>query len=996
MHTNSVLMFIFECVVKSSWQAAVLVGLVLAVQRLLAGKLSPRWRYGLWFLVLARLLIPVAPESAFSIYNLAPDRAAYSRAESGSFGREPAMANAEPQRASAQIRQSTNPPIHQSYLPPPPASQRLSVQAWLIALWLAGIAVLAGYFAWAMIRFGRRVRRHFKVNEASVIALLEEAKRVVGVRVPVQLVETLETPVPAMFGLVRPRLLMPWRFAESFSAEELRLVFLHELTHLKRRDHVVNWFMFLATLIHWFNPFVWLAFARMRADRELACDEHVLSLSPERQNQDYGQMLIKLLEGLPRPARLPGLIGIVENTNQLKRRITMIAKFKRPARWSVLLALPVIALGLITLTDAQTKKERADKEIIAEIEKLGGKVKYDEIRPERPVISVDFFVNDEDWWKSDQPLMKVDDAMLSRFAVFKELEELDLTDAQITDEGLAYLKPFTRLKKLSLLSTRIDGSGLRHLRALTHLIDLDLRDTQVTDAGLSNVKDFPNLEVLRLNWARKLTDAGLVHLKSLVNLEKLELWGTKISDAGVAHLTNLTNLKHVDLNQTRITGASWDILCGFTNLTELRISSTGISDAGLAQLKRLPKLEVLHLGGSKQVTDLALQQLQDLPRLKVVSLRDGTISEVGLMALKNRPPLEITTGSYWTPFTLSGPTITDSCLVHLKRLSKLKSLSLRNTRITEQGMAHLKEIPGLEVLHLTGAQIGDSQLAHLRELRDLKALFLADSQVTDAGLKHIQSLRKLTVLDLKQTKITDAGLERLNGLSELEILTLGGTQVSDAGMAYLKSMSKLYDLDLSNTRVSGAGLVHLSELQELNSLYLSGTSVTDTGLAPVTKLSKLTSLLLNNTHITDAILPQLASLPRLGELGLGGTRITDAGLEHLKEMKSLYRLVLGRTKTTDGGLAQLKKIPGLRMLNLQGADITDAGLIEMTGLPNLTVTTLTQTKITRNGLRHLKAMKKLDWVRLDAELVDDEVRADFQRTRPDISIVTRPAPVDFQ
>ena len=79
METNSMLTSLFECVVKSSWQAAVLVCLVLVVQGILGGKLSPRWRYSLWFLVLIRLLVPVTPQSALSIYNLAPERTAYAR-----------------------------------------------------------------------------------------------------------------------------------------------------------------------------------------------------------------------------------------------------------------------------------------------------------------------------------------------------------------------------------------------------------------------------------------------------------------------------------------------------------------------------------------------------------------------------------------------------------------------------------------------------------------------------------------------------------------------------------------------------------------------------------------------------------------------------------------------------------------------------------------------------------------------------------------------------
>jgi len=61
----------FSWVLQSSWQAAVLVLLVLIVQMIFRRKLSPAWRYGLWLLVVVRLLMPASPQSAISIFNLA-------------------------------------------------------------------------------------------------------------------------------------------------------------------------------------------------------------------------------------------------------------------------------------------------------------------------------------------------------------------------------------------------------------------------------------------------------------------------------------------------------------------------------------------------------------------------------------------------------------------------------------------------------------------------------------------------------------------------------------------------------------------------------------------------------------------------------------------------------------------------------------------------------------------------------------------------------------
>jgi len=55
---------------KASWQAGVLIVLVLAAQWALGRRLSPRWRYGLWLLVVARLALPWTLPSSFSLFNV--------------------------------------------------------------------------------------------------------------------------------------------------------------------------------------------------------------------------------------------------------------------------------------------------------------------------------------------------------------------------------------------------------------------------------------------------------------------------------------------------------------------------------------------------------------------------------------------------------------------------------------------------------------------------------------------------------------------------------------------------------------------------------------------------------------------------------------------------------------------------------------------------------------------------------------------------------------
>jgi beta-lactamase regulating signal transducer with metallopeptidase domain len=225
--------------------------------------------------------------------------------------------------------------------------------AWLPLAWAAGALVMAFGLATSHYRLVRRITPCRPLVEAQVLSLLEDCKQLMGVRVPVALVETAAVDGPCLFGFLRPRLLLPTGFTRDFSLDELRFVFLHELGHIKRRDIPLGWLTAWLQIVHWFNPLVWLAFWRMRMDRELACDAMALSHAAEDDAKPYGRTIVKLLENFGDSLRAPSLAGIVEDKQHMKERILMIAQFHKSNRGFAVAALLFIALGLLTLTDAQ-------------------------------------------------------------------------------------------------------------------------------------------------------------------------------------------------------------------------------------------------------------------------------------------------------------------------------------------------------------------------------------------------------------------------------------------------------------------------------------------------------------------------------------------------------------------------------------------------------------------------------------------------------------------
>ena len=82
-------------------------------------------------------------------------------------------------------------------------------------------------------------------------------------------------------------------------------------------------------------------------------------------NADYRETVIKPFEGLTSPAAIPGLVGILEDKKQVRRRSSMIASFRKPSRWSVLAVFLIAAVAAAALTDAQTSQPAVQRIVVS-------------------------------------------------------------------------------------------------------------------------------------------------------------------------------------------------------------------------------------------------------------------------------------------------------------------------------------------------------------------------------------------------------------------------------------------------------------------------------------------------------------------------------------------------------------------------------------------------------------------------------------------------------
>lgn len=230
---------------------------------------------------------------------------------------------------------------------PPEQAPSNARAAWLGLGWLLGFLLFALRLLASQVmlrRAARSCRTPDEVRDQRLVTLFNEARAQLGVRQPVRLMIDRKRTIPLVWGVIRPRLMLPAE-ARGWSDSALRSVLLHELAHLKRRDTAVQWLAQIACALHWWNPLVWLAAWRLHVEREKACDDLVLASGV--QPSSYAEHLLHVASRLS-PARWSSACGLaMARKSSLEGRLVAVLS-ERPNRRSVTRALVTAALLLGT------------------------------------------------------------------------------------------------------------------------------------------------------------------------------------------------------------------------------------------------------------------------------------------------------------------------------------------------------------------------------------------------------------------------------------------------------------------------------------------------------------------------------------------------------------------------------------------------------------------------------------------------------------------------
>jgi beta-lactamase regulating signal transducer with metallopeptidase domain len=197
--------------------------------------------------------------------------------------------------------------------------------SWLVALWGAGGLLVLSALGLAILRT-RRLRQMGRPApaEAQTLARLLAAR--LDLRRPVSLLAMDGNVMPMTFGVLHPVVLIPVA-AAGWSDDRLRAVLLHELSHVKRLDCLTHLVARVTCAMYWFNPLAWVAARRLRIERELACDDLVLSAGSRA--SEYATHLLDIARGL-RVGALAGAAGIaMARPSQLAGRLLAVLDASR-------------------------------------------------------------------------------------------------------------------------------------------------------------------------------------------------------------------------------------------------------------------------------------------------------------------------------------------------------------------------------------------------------------------------------------------------------------------------------------------------------------------------------------------------------------------------------------------------------------------------------------------------------------------------------------------
>jgi parallel beta-helix repeat protein len=370
------------------WVGALL-GLGALACRLALGRAGPSVRYTIslaWLVVIA-----IAPAAvAVRTYPAADPARPVPRVVPLSLASEPehptdldlpgtsVIHGAEPQRVNDPDRDAAVTRNPASWSPHP----LVTALPWL---WVVGAPLT---FTWSILGLAGAERLRNLSNPVTDPTLSALFQRLLdSTRIPrtVALLLCERVASPVVVGILRPAILLPPALASGLSAQQLEMLLLHELAHVRRWDNLVNLLQRLLEALLFFQPAVWLVSRWVREEREHCCDDSALRRARAASPDTYADALLAVVRLAGRERLGPSLaISAGATRSHLALRLHRILGREEPMQVSrslvvgaaVTVIAAVVSVGAVATSLAQADARR----------RAAGEAPASDAKPNSPVV----------------------------------------------------------------------------------------------------------------------------------------------------------------------------------------------------------------------------------------------------------------------------------------------------------------------------------------------------------------------------------------------------------------------------------------------------------------------------------------------------------------------------------------------------------------------------------------------------------------------------------
>ena len=197
-------------------------------------------------------------------------------------------------------------------------------------IWLVGLSTLFGHMLYSYFALKRKLR----------LSILFEEN--------IWWAENID--VPMVFGLIHAQIYLP----VSMESEELSYVIAHEKMHVKRKDGLFKMFAYVVCLIHWFNPFIWIAYFLFGSDMEKACDEEVIRSMGREKRKEYAYALLHIAANNGLRKKRIFVAPVCFDEGNVKSRIRNIMKYKYTLPGiGIAVVIVIVALSVMFMTETK-------------------------------------------------------------------------------------------------------------------------------------------------------------------------------------------------------------------------------------------------------------------------------------------------------------------------------------------------------------------------------------------------------------------------------------------------------------------------------------------------------------------------------------------------------------------------------------------------------------------------------------------------------------------